>query len=176
MNRKNAGYAELDVTVTSPLGRHLPIEVNGMPNGEGELIEFVPTVPGKYKIAITYGGIEIPDSPITFVAQESILPKVSGDGLYRGVFNEPCSFTLDAKDIYGSPDIKIDGPENDASFSIEKCNDLYKVTYIPLEVGVFDVKILWNSQEIPSKSQKLINNFIMLSFSFFRQPVSSSHC
>src|SRR5699024_6075086 len=26
VNRKNAGYAELDVTVTSPLGRHLPIE------------------------------------------------------------------------------------------------------------------------------------------------------
>ena len=109
VNRKNAGYAELDVTVTSPLGRHLPIEVNGMTSGEGELIEFVPTVPGKYKIAITYGGIEIPDSPITFVAQESILPKVSGTGLSRGIFNEPCSFVIDAKDIYGSPDIKIDG-------------------------------------------------------------------
>ena len=109
MNRKNAGYAELDVTVTSPLGRHLPIEVNGMASGEGELIEFVPTVPGKYKIGITYGGIEIPDSPITFIAQESILPKVSGNGLTRGIFNEACTFLIDAKDIYGSPEIKIDG-------------------------------------------------------------------
>lgn len=42
------------------------------------------------------------------------------------------------------------GPESDTSFSIEKCNDIYKVTYIPLEIGVFDVKILWNGQEIPS--------------------------
>lgn len=109
VNRKNAGYAELDVTVTSPLGRHLPIEVKGMSNGEGELIEFVPTVPGKYKIAITYGNVEIPDSPITFFAQESILPKVSGDGLRFGMINEPCSFIIDAKDIYGSPEIKIDG-------------------------------------------------------------------
>lgn len=60
VNRRDAGYAELDVTVTSPLGRHLPIEVKGTSDGEGELIEFTPTVPGKYKIAITYGGIEVP--------------------------------------------------------------------------------------------------------------------
>ena len=36
VNRKDAGYAELDVTVTSPLGRHLPIEVKGTADGEGE--------------------------------------------------------------------------------------------------------------------------------------------
>ncbi|KAH9416793.1 hypothetical protein DERP_011908 [Dermatophagoides pteronyssinus] len=149
LNRKNAGYAELDVTVTSPLGRHLPIDVKGMPNGEGESIEFVPTVPGKYKIAITYGNVEIPDSPITFFAQESILPKVSGDGLYCGQINEPCCFIIDAKDIYGSPEIKIDGPESETSFSIEKCNDIYKITYVPLEIGIFDIKVLWNGQEIP---------------------------
>ncbi len=44
----------------------------------------------------------------------------------------------------------VSGPESDTSFSIEKCNDIYKVTYIPLEIGVFDIKILWNGQEIPS--------------------------
>lgn len=149
MNRKNAGYAELDVTVTSPLGRHLPIDVKGMPSGDGELIEFVPTVPGKYEIAITYGGVEIPDSPITFIAQECIMPKVTGDGLHRGVVNEPCLFVIDAQGIYGSPEIKIDGPENETSFSMEKCNELYKITYTPLEIGIFDIKVFWNDQEIP---------------------------
>lgn len=42
------------------------------------------------------------------------------------------------------------GPESDTSFSIEKCNDIYKVTYIPLDIGIFDVKIKWNTLEIPS--------------------------
>lgn len=60
VNRKDAGFAELDVTVTSPLGKHLPIEVRSTSDGYGEIIEFIPTVPGKYKIAITYGGEEIP--------------------------------------------------------------------------------------------------------------------
>lgn len=45
----------------------------------------------------------------------------------------------------------IIGPESDTSFSIEKCNDLYKITYIPLEIGLFDINILWNGQELPSK-------------------------
>lgn len=159
MNRKNAGYAELDVTVTSPLGRHLPIEVKGMSNGEGELIEFVPTVPGKYEIAITYGDVKIPDSPITFIAQESAMPKVSGSGLSRALVNEQAGFVIDAKDIYGSPEIRIDGPEHENSFTIEKCDDAYKITYVPLQIGIYHIKIQWNGQELPG-TFPLINELL----------------
>lgn len=109
MNRKNAGYAELDVTVTSPLGRHLPIDVKGMPQRDGEIIEFIPTVPGKYKIAITYGGIEVPGSPIVFFAQEGLSPKVYGNGLNHGMVNEPTVFTMDATGLTGNPDVRVDG-------------------------------------------------------------------
>lgn len=149
MTREEAGYAELDVTVTSPLGRHLPIEVKSMVEGEGELIEFVPTVPGKYKIAITYGGVEVPNSPITFIAQEGLSPKVDGSGLKCGIVNEPTSFTIDATGIYGAPEVRVDGPDSEAASTIEKENDLFHVTYVPLEVGVFDVRVLWNGREVP---------------------------
>jgi filamin len=149
VNRKDAGYAELDVTVTSPLGRHLPIEVKGMPDGDGELIEFVPTVPGKYKIAITYGGVEVPNSPITFNAQEGLSPKVDGSGLYHGIVNEPTNFTIDATNIYGVPEVRVDGPDSEATATIEKENELFHVTYVPLEIGVFDVRVLWNGRDVP---------------------------
>lgn len=69
VNRRDAGYAELDVTVTSPLGRNLPIEVKGSP--DGEVIEFTPAVSGKYRIAINYGGQAVPGSPVTFIANDS---------------------------------------------------------------------------------------------------------
>ena len=59
MSRQSAGLAELDVTVTSPLGKNLPIDVTAT-NEDGEVIEFLPTVPGRYKLAITYGGEEVP--------------------------------------------------------------------------------------------------------------------
>lgn len=109
VNRKDAGYAELDFTVTSPLGRHLPIEVKGTPDGEGEIIEFIPTVPGKYKIAITFGGIEIPGSPVTFIAQEGNLPVVEGNGLKLGFVDQPVEFNIDARELKGSPEVRVDG-------------------------------------------------------------------
>jgi hypothetical protein len=110
VNRKGSGYAELDVTVTSPVGRHLPIEVKGTPDGEGEIIEFIPTVPGKYKIAITFGGIEIPDSLVTFVVHEASLPSIETKGLKSGRVNEKVTFTIDTKGAgKGIPEIRIDG-------------------------------------------------------------------
>ncbi|EEC09954.1 conserved hypothetical protein [Ixodes scapularis] len=104
LNRRDAGYSELDVTVTSPLGRHLPIEVKGTPDGDGELIEFTPTVPGKYRIAITYGGIEVP------------------------------------------------GPDSEPELTVEEEDEgVYSVSYLPLEIGVFDIHIRWNGKDVPGK-------------------------
>ncbi|GIZ01212.1 filamin-A [Caerostris extrusa] len=150
LNRKDAGYAELDVTVTSPLGRHLPIEVKGISDGEGELIEFTPTVPGKYKIAITYGSIEVPGSPVTFIAQDSGVPKVDGSGLSVAQVDSPASFKILAKGLWGHPQVTVDGPETEAEVTIEEEEEgVYLVSYTPLEIGLFDVKILWNNKEIP---------------------------
>ncbi|KAL1437060.1 hypothetical protein MTO96_049063 [Rhipicephalus appendiculatus] len=120
LNRRDAGYSELDVTVTSPLGRHLPIEVKGTADGDGELIEFTPTVPGKYRIAITYGGIEVPGSPITFIAQDGGTPKVTGSGLTVAQSGVMASFKIDARGIWGRPDVRIDGPDSEPELTIEE--------------------------------------------------------
>ena len=149
MNRKDAGYAELDVTVTSPLGRHLPIEVKGTTDGEGELIEFIPSVPGKYKIAITYGGIEVPGSPVTFVAQDTDLPKLDGKGLRFGLIRENVSFTVDARGLKGKLNVHVNGTDSEAEAKIREDNGLFQVSYFPEEVGTYDVRVLWNGRELP---------------------------
>lgn len=151
LNRRDAGYSELDVTVTSPLGRHLPIEVKGTADGDGELIEFTPTVPGKYRIAITYGGIEVPGSPITFIAQDGGTPKVSGSGLTAAQSGVMASFKIDAHGIWGRPEVRIDGPDSEPELTIEEGGEegTYVVSYLPIEVGVFDVHIRWNGKDIP---------------------------
>ena len=65
VNRKEAGFAELDVTVTSPLGQDLPLEVKSYGNEkECDLIEFCPSLPGSYRFKMTYGGEEIPGKAI----------------------------------------------------------------------------------------------------------------
>lgn len=57
--RKNAGFAELDVTVRSPLGQDLPLSVRSI-GEETDLIELCPSLPGNYCFHITYGGDSIP--------------------------------------------------------------------------------------------------------------------
>lgn len=58
--RKEAGFAELEVTVTSPLGQDLPLELRGTgPDKDSDLIEFTPTLPGQYRFKIAYGGEQV---------------------------------------------------------------------------------------------------------------------
>jgi filamin len=60
VQRREAGFAELDVTVTSPLGQDLPLEVKSYGNERDcDLIEFCPSLPGNYRFKMTYGGEEI---------------------------------------------------------------------------------------------------------------------
>ena len=47
LERKHAGYAELNVVAISPLGQDLPIEISGLPGGDGDMIEFKPSVAGR---------------------------------------------------------------------------------------------------------------------------------
>ena len=49
VERTDAGFAELDVTVTSPLGGELPLEIKRVAKewGEVDLVEFMPEAAGK---------------------------------------------------------------------------------------------------------------------------------
>eukprot|EP00096_Caligus_rogercresseyi_P013172 TRINITY_DN5849_c0_g1_i1.p1 TRINITY_DN5849_c0_g1~~TRINITY_DN5849_c0_g1_i1.p1 ORF type:complete len:945 (-),score=251.50 TRINITY_DN5849_c0_g1_i1:1000-3834(-) len=164
VQRRHAGFAELEVIVTSPLGGDLPIEVKGLAGDKtGDLVEFVPEVAGRYKFLIKYGGEEVPGSPLNFAVQETpstgggapYMPKIFGKGLYSGLVNEVVSFQIDTSGFPpGSPDpsIYISGPNTNAKTSIEKdSNGLLLVQFIPLEVGEFSIQIIFNGSEAVSR-------------------------
>lgn len=60
VRKREAGMAAIDVTVVTPLSKELPLEVKSLPNGDGDLIEYHPTLPGKYAFNVVYGGEAIP--------------------------------------------------------------------------------------------------------------------
>lgn len=196
LDRKDAGYAELDVVVTSPLGRHLPIELTA--NDQKELICFLPTVQGKYKIAISYGQLTVPGTPITFIAnpapndQQNGLPKANGESMQikqqqqktltnghqtnhlnnaainqqakkepenavqpiilfkqmSGSVNERFMFTIDSNGYKGLPLINIDGPEQEEDLLVEEKNRVFYVSFVPVQVGTYEIKISWSGKEI----------------------------
>jgi hypothetical protein len=97
----------VDVTVTTPLARELPLEVKSLPNGEGDLVEFYPTLPGKYRFNVLYGGEEIPGSPFIFVVEEEGLAKAHGEGLLNGSEGVPSHFFIDARGLVGEPTVQV---------------------------------------------------------------------
>jgi len=48
------------VTVVNPLGKELPLEVKSLPSGDGDMVEFYPTLPGKHRFNVLFGGESIP--------------------------------------------------------------------------------------------------------------------
>lgn len=48
-------------------------------------------------------------SPVTFIAQESGVPKVDGPGLYVAQIGNPTTFKIQAKGLWGHPQVAING-------------------------------------------------------------------
>lgn len=107
VRKRDAGLAAVDVTVTTPLSKELPLEVKSLPNGEGDMVEFFPTVPGKYRFNVLYGGDEIPGSPFIFVVDEEGLAKAHGEGLLHALEGTAAQFYIDARELIGEPTVQV---------------------------------------------------------------------
>jgi filamin len=149
LDRKHAGFAELNVVAVSPLGQDLPIEVKGLPGGAGDLIEFTPGVVGRYKLELTYGGENIPGSPLIYIVQEDRSPTVFGKGLTLGQVRDVCLFKIDGRGMTGEPRVEISGRCRTVLQEDKDEAGLYIVKYIPEEVGYTAISIFWNEVEIP---------------------------
>lgn len=91
-------------------------------------------------------------SPLTFTVEDSGVANASGDGLLCGQVGSPSSFKVVGPGLLGKPTVHVDGPDRVATCSIEREADgIYVVTYTPLEVGVYDVRVDWDESPIPGK-------------------------
>ncbi|XP_063231927.1 LOW QUALITY PROTEIN: filamin-C [Bacillus rossius redtenbacheri] len=151
--RKEAGFAELDVTVTSPLGRDLPLEVSSRPEDKDtDHIEFCPSLPGNYRFSILYGGEEVPGSPVTFPVEEAGVCKAMGEGLQRAQAGSPASFKVLCPAGAGDtrPSVRVDGPESVVACSLEREGEgVWVASYTPQEVGVYDVQVSLDDVPVP---------------------------
>nr|XP_045601850.1 filamin-A-like isoform X1 [Procambarus clarkii] len=147
LDKSEAGIADLEVQVVAPSGVLMPLEVKSGPAGEA--VEWVPDAPGQYRVAFLYGGEEVPGSPLTVEVGESGLASVKGSGLDGGAVNTPLTFIIDGRGLLGEPHVTVDGPDSVARVNVRKQDEgLYQVTYVPHEVGIFDVRVQWNKRDV----------------------------
>lgn len=147
--RKDAGFAELDVTARSPLGQDLPLSVKSI-TSDTDLIELCPSVPGKYSFNILYGGHAIPDSPVSFSVIEGGSARAWGPGLCRAQVGMMAHFSVSTVGLVppAKPQVSINGPAHTQAALSVKRQDQYEVTYTPPTVGMYDVTILANGKHI----------------------------
>ncbi|XP_046603545.1 filamin-A [Neodiprion virginianus] len=146
--RADAGMAELDVSATSPLGEELPLQVTTLNDGT-ELIELTPSIPGNYMVNINYGGSPIPDSPIVYTVEAAGQARAKGEGLISGHVGKPAHFIVTG--TRSPPAVQVDGPDSVSKAMVEAGANpgTWNVSYVPTEVGVFDIRVVCSGQQLP---------------------------
>ncbi|XP_056886681.1 filamin-B isoform X1 [Takifugu flavidus] len=162
VSAKDAGKGPLKIMAQDAEG--LPVEVKVRNKGDGLYsCSYLPASPVKHTLAITWGGVSIPNSPFRVNMGKGSHPhmvKVFGPGVEKSGLkaNEPTHFTVDcsgAGDGDVSVGIKCDANmvgdrEADVDFDIiPNANDTFTVKYIPPAAGKMTIKVLFTDKEVP---------------------------
>ncbi|XP_023620774.1 filamin-B isoform X2 [Myotis lucifugus] len=151
VDTKAAGSGELGVTVKGPKGLEELVKQKGFLDGV-YAFEYYPSTPGKYSIAITWGGHHIPKSPFEVqVGPEAGMQKVRawGPGLHGGIVGRSADFVVESIGAeVGSLGFAIEGPSQ-AKIEYDDQNDgSCDVKYWPKEPGEYAVHIMCDDEDI----------------------------
>uniref|UniRef100_A0A3B3T694 Filamin C n=1 Tax=Paramormyrops kingsleyae TaxID=1676925 RepID=A0A3B3T694_9TELE len=162
IDARRAGKGQLKIYAQDAEG--FPIDIQIMDNGDSTFFcVYIPTKPLKHTIIITWGEVNVPNSPFRVTIGEGSHPenvKVYGPGVEKAGLkaNEPTYFTVDCSEA-GQGDVSIGikcapgvvGPaEADIDFDIIKNdNDTFTVKYTPPGPGRYTIMVLFADQEIP---------------------------
>jgi len=145
--RHLAGKAEMKLTITGPRGNSVPYEM--YTTSTGEHVTYHAREAGVYQIFITYGGLKVPGCPIKQEIFDNASISVYGEGLSKGYEDQVATFYVDAKGQSGDVGVQIDGPNSVAKYQIDReSNGRYRVTYIPVECGIYRIVVKWNGHEL----------------------------
>uniref|UniRef100_A0A3B4ZYR4 Filamin-C-like n=1 Tax=Stegastes partitus TaxID=144197 RepID=A0A3B4ZYR4_9TELE len=162
IDARMAGKGHLKIYAQDAEGCTINIKITD--KGDGTfLCVYTPVKPIKHTIIITWGEVNVPNSPFRVLVGEGSHPdrvKVYGPGVEKTGLkaNEPTYFTVDCGEA-GQGDISIGikcapgvvGPaEADIDFDIIKNdNDTFTVKYTPPGPGRYTIMVLFADQEIP---------------------------
>lgn len=142
-----AGKGELTVSISN--GRHeLPVRLEQ--NGSMFTIFTIADAVGDYFVNILWDRTPVTDEPAKLRVFAPNLVKAHGEGLVKGREDTPASFVVDPREA-GFAELKVsaEGPNSMAKVTITANSDkTYNVTYVPTEVGTFNIKITYGGRNI----------------------------
>ncbi|XP_064160248.1 filamin-B isoform X2 [Anguilla rostrata] len=151
VDTRNAGSGDLKVAIKGPKGLEEPVKQKDSLDGV-YAYEYYPHAPGKYTVAITWGGQHIPKSPFEVqVGAEAGPQKIRafGPGLEGGMVGKSADFVVESvgTDV-GVLGFAIEGPSQ-AKIECEDQNDgSCNVKYWPTEAGEYAVHVMCDDEDI----------------------------
>ncbi|XP_041945914.1 filamin-B [Alosa sapidissima] len=161
VSAKDAGKGPLKIIAQKADG--VPVDVKVKSQGDGVYgCSYNPTEAVKHTVAISWGGVSVPNSPFRINVGKGSHPhkvKVYGPGVERSGLkaHEPTHFTVDCTEA-GEGDVSvgikcdadmISDKEEDLDFDIiPNANDTITVKYVPPAAGRLTIKVLFSDQEI----------------------------
>ncbi|XP_040261124.1 filamin-A isoform X6 [Bufo bufo] len=162
VDAKQGGKAPLKVSVQDSEGN--PVDVTTKDNGNGTYsCSYTPKKPLKHTAVISWGGVNIPNSPFRMTIGAGSHPnkvKVYGPGVAKTGLkaHEPTYFTVDCTEA-GQGDVSIGikcapgvvaPAEADIDFDIiRNDNDTFTVKYTPPGAGSYTIMVLFAGQATP---------------------------
>lgn len=141
LNTKDAGDADVDVSVLSPTGQNVPVIVTS--REDAKMIEFTPIATGHYKCIIMYGGDQV-KNPITFAVSSSNMKsdvRAMGNGLEVAHRGKEASFNVFCP---SPPNVQIEHSDGKGERIEPRTkllgNNEWKIMYTILSVGRYEIR------------------------------------
>ncbi|XP_024125017.1 filamin-B isoform X2 [Oryzias melastigma] len=153
-----AGTGDVTAMVRDPQGRQNSVEA--MMEDKGDNVyrcTYRPVLPGPHTIAVTFGGVGVPRSPLTVDVGPACMPsacRATGRGLQPSGLRvkQVGDFKVDTRNA-GSGDLKvfIKGPKGaeEPLKLLSSQNGVFLYEYYPTSPGRYCVSITWGGQHIP---------------------------
>uniref|UniRef100_A0A6G1SPW0 Filamin-B n=1 Tax=Aceria tosichella TaxID=561515 RepID=A0A6G1SPW0_9ACAR len=151
INRSEAGQADLEVVLNDPNGYEQTLELQTTEDDKVnpfELVSFRPRLPGKHRLTITFGGYEVPRSPLVMNVRDNRDPvKVSGTGLVCAEVNRTSQFNVESSSD-GELKLRIECGDREIVPKVERKGRSYNIKYKPTDVGYATISIYWDGTHI----------------------------
>lgn len=141
LNTKEAGDADVDVSVLSPNGQNVPVTVTS--KEDAKIIEFTPTTTGHYKCTVLYGGDQV-KTPITFAVVSNNMKsdaRAMGNGLEVAHRGKEASFNVYCP---SPPNVQIEHSDGKGERIEPRTkllgNNEWKIMYTILSVGRYEIR------------------------------------
>uniref|UniRef100_A0A0K0EUB1 Jitterbug (inferred by orthology to a D. melanogaster protein) n=1 Tax=Strongyloides venezuelensis TaxID=75913 RepID=A0A0K0EUB1_STRVS len=150
ISKSEAGDGDIKLEVTDPENRIVQFNKYKDFNND-EVISFLPTKFGEYKINLKMNGFQVNGYPKSIHVEKESKPQVGGKGLTQGVdIHEECQLIFDPKRSQGGIKIHVSGPDNEKIRHQTKRNNdgTSTITFKPSVPGVYNVNIDFNNKPI----------------------------